>query len=317
MKQEKYVVVVGGLNMDLAGISGPGFKEGDSNIGTIKLSEGGVGQNIAQNLVKLNVPVYLVTTYGDDYFGEILSAECQKKSISLEYAEQLPGKRSSTYLYVTNSDGDMVVGINDMDIINHITPEFLRERIDFINNAAVCVIDGNIPKQSVEWLAEHCQAPIFVDPVSVAKVGRFENVLDKIDTFKPNAIEAEYLTGIKITDEATAKKAAQHLIDQGVKNVFISLGSLGILCASQNEMMIVPILSTKIVSANGAGDCTMATITWARHHFGASLPLIEVGQFTQSAASITLESAHSVSPELTVTNVIRRAQRYLEKEAEN
>ncbi len=313
MEKEKYVVVVGGLNMDLAGISGLNFKERDSNIGTIKLSEGGVGQNIAQNLTKLDVPTYLITTYGDDYFGKILSEECQKNSISLEYAEEIPGKRSSTYLYVTNSDGDMVVGINDMDIINQVTPEFLSDRIDFINNAAICVIDGNIPKESIEWLANNCKAPIFVDPVSVAKVERFANVLNKIDTFKPNALEAELLTGIQVIDEDSAKKAADQLISKGVKNVFISLGSEGILCTNQTEKVLVPILRTDVVSCNGAGDCTMATITWARYYFGKSLALAEVGQLTQAAASITIESAHSVSPDIKVRNIVERAQQYLVK----
>lgn len=313
MIEEKYVVVVGGLNMDIAGISGDDYRERDSNIGSIKLSEGGVGQNIAQNLVNLEVPTYLITAHGDDYFGRILREECQKKSISLEYAQEIPGERSSTYLYVTNNDGDMIAGINDMQIINHITPEFLSERIDFINNASICVIDGNIPKESIEWLANHCKAPIFVDPVSVAKVNRFENVLNKIDTFKPNELEAEFLTGIKITDEVSAKKAASNLISKGVKNICLSLGSKGILCANQNEMVLVPILKTNIVSCNGAGDCSMATITWARYDYGKNLPLVEVGQFTQAAASITIESAHSVSPDISVTNVVKRALQYLVK----
>lgn len=313
MEGEKYVVVVGGLNMDLAGISGENFKERDSNIGSIQLSEGGVGQNIAQNLTKLNVPTYLITAYGDDYFGKILSEECRKKSIRLDYAQQILGERSSTYLYVTNNLGDMVVGINDMDIINHVTPAFLQERIDFINQAAICVIDGNIPKESIEWLAKHCQAPIFVDPVSVAKVNRFENVLDKIDTFKPNGLEAECLTGYQVIDEKTAKQAAQALLDQGIKNVFISLGENGILCANQEEKVIVPIFRTNAVSCNGAGDCTMATITWARYYYENGLPLEEVGQLTQAAASITVESVHSVSPNLSIENLLNRLQQNLVK----
>lgn len=313
MVEEKYVVVVGGLNMDIAGISGDVYKERDSNIGAIKLSEGGVGQNVAQNLVKLEVPTYLITAYGDDHFGKILSEQCRKNSIHLDYAEEIPGERSSTYLYVTNEKGDMVAGINDMNIINHVTPEFLSERIDFINHASICVIDGNIPKESIEWLADHCEVPIFVDPVSVAKVNRFENVLDKIDTFKPNELEAEFLTGIKITDEVSAKRAANALLEKGVKNVCLSLGEKGILCANQNEMVTVPILKTNVISCNGAGDCSMATITWARFNYGKSLPLIEVGQFTQSAASITIESAHSVSPDISVTTVIKRAVQNLVK----
>ena len=61
---EEYVVVVGGMNLDIAGMSGPVYREHDSNIGKVGMNVGGVGQNIAHNLAKLGVPTYLVTVYG-------------------------------------------------------------------------------------------------------------------------------------------------------------------------------------------------------------------------------------------------------------
>ena len=44
-----YVVVIGGLNLDIAGLSGDVYRQNDSNIGDIQMTVGGVGQNIAQN----------------------------------------------------------------------------------------------------------------------------------------------------------------------------------------------------------------------------------------------------------------------------
>lgn len=304
---DKYIAVVGGLNLDIAGLCGPVYREYDSNIGDILTNAGGVGHNIAQNLTKLEVPTFLVTVYGDDHFGSILEAECAESNISLEYAERIPGQSSSTYLYVTDNKGDMVTAINDMKIVDLINPEFLESKLEFINNAELCVIDGNISQESIEWLAENVTAPIFVDPVSVAKADRFLNVLDKIDTIKPNEYEAELFTGIKVVDEETAREAARALVEKGVKNVYVSLGSKGILAAMRDKSVLVPPMADKIVSTNGAGDCTMATIVWARFHYGGTLEIQEVCQFAQAAASITLESDQAVSPELNVTNVVRRA----------
>ena len=90
-----YVVVVGGLNIDIAGLSGDVYREKDSNIGEVTINIGGVGQNIAQNLTKLGTPTYLVTVYGDDSFGKIAQMECKKNKIGLETAEQLENSRSS------------------------------------------------------------------------------------------------------------------------------------------------------------------------------------------------------------------------------
>ena len=240
-----YVVVVGGLNIDIAGLSGEVYREKDSNIGEVTINIGGVGQNIAQNLTKLDTPTHLITVYGSDSFGKIAQMECKKNNISLENAEQIENSRSSIYLYVNDNKGDLVTGINDMKICENITPEFLAKKLDFINGAKIVVVDCNLSQESIEWLCENVTSPIYVDPVSVAKVDRVKNVLDKIHTLKPNELEAELLTGIKITDEATAREAATALINKGVKNVYISLGSQGILCAKEGEAVLVKPLAKK------------------------------------------------------------------------
>ncbi|MGH4139895.1 PfkB family carbohydrate kinase [Clostridium sp.] len=311
METKDYVVVIGGLNLDLAGLSGDIYREKDSNIGDIQMTVGGVGQNIAQNLTKLDVPTYLVGVYGDDYFGKILSDDCKKHNIQLDYAECVPNTKSSIYLYVTDNQGDMVTAVNDMKITEYMTPDFFEKRMDFINGASICVIDGNVPKESIEWLLIHCSVPVFVDPVSVTKVNRFENVLNKIDTFKPNELEAGFLTGVDIVDEKTAMKAAKILNQKGVKNVFISMGSKGILCSREGDVDSVAILPTHIVSVNGAGDCSMATIIWARFKYLDKLTLTKIGQLAQAAASLTVEVAQSVSPYFNIKNLEERAKKYL------
>lgn len=305
---EDYVVVVGGLNIDIAGLSGALYREKDSNIGEVSIDVGGVGQNISHNLTKLEVPTHLISVYGDDNFGDIAKEECKKNNIKLDYSERIENSRNSIYLYVNDNKGDLVTAINDMEILENITPEFLEERLEFMNKAKIVVIDCNVSQESIEWLGEHLTAPIFIDPVSVAKVSRIKNILDKIDTLKPNEHEAQVLTGIEVVDEESAREAAIVLNKNGVKNVFISLGSKGILCSRNEEVDIVEPFVKNIVSTNGAGDCTMATIVWSRFNYGDALPLKEVGVFTQAAASINLESRAAVSPDLNVRNVVLRAQ---------
>ena len=225
--EERYIVVVGGLNMDLAGICGDVYRPHDSNIGEVTMSAGGVGHNIAENLVKLGVPVYLITAYGDDGFGEILAKECGKDGIRLDDALCVPGGKSCTYLYMTDNQGEMVAAVNAMELIRRITPEFLAGKMDRINHAALCIFDANIPEESIRYLAQNCRVPLFADPVSAAKVGRIESSLCHIDTLKPNSMEAEILTGIHVENEKTASLAAHALFERGVKNVFISMGADG------------------------------------------------------------------------------------------
>ena len=64
------------------------------------------------------------------------------------------------------------------------------------------------------------------------------------------------------------------------------------------------------MSVNGAGDCNMATITWARFQYGNTIPLKRVGMLTQAAASLTVEVTQSVSPNLNIKNIIERAKKF-------
>ncbi|MFR6694576.1 MAG: hypothetical protein ACLUS6_11605 [Dysosmobacter sp.] len=49
--------------------------------------------------------------------------------------------------------------------------------------------------------------PLFADPVSTAKAVKLKPVLGKLHTLKPNRIEAELLSGVKITDDASLRAA--------------------------------------------------------------------------------------------------------------
>lgn len=296
MEKKAYAVVIGGLNMDVAGLCGKTYRKGDSNIGSVEMSAGGVGYNIAQNLAKLDVPIEFITVYGDDHFGKILQEDCTNNGISLKGAACISGGKSCTYLYVTDDGGEMIAAVNAMELINCITPEFLAERKELIEGASLCVVDANISEQSIAWLADNCNAPIYADPVSAAKMERLRPLFRRLDGFKPNGMEAQLLTGIEIKDEASAKLAAERLLEMGIKNLFISLGKDGIFCCNSKESALVPIVKTEIVSVNGAGDCSMAVICWARFRFGEDLPLRKIGEMTQKAASLTLQTHKTVSP---------------------
>ena len=55
------VVVIGGANLDLVGRPSHGLVAGTSNPGHIRVSPGGVGRNVAENLGRLGVPALLLS----------------------------------------------------------------------------------------------------------------------------------------------------------------------------------------------------------------------------------------------------------------
>ena len=211
-------------------------------------------------------------------------------------------------MFVTDDTGDLLVAVNDMDICKEINPEFLERRLDFINNAAICLLDANLEEETMAWIGDHVTAPLFGDTVSTVKAHRFDPILDKMTVLKPNDLEASVLTGIGIADQYSAGAAAKTLLDKGVKNVFISLGANGILCASHTNGTYrfehVPPYRTNIATANGAGDSGMAAITWS-YYDDPDRDIKEVGRIAQAASSSALECTKAV-PDITVDRIFEK-----------
>ena len=180
LRTAPYIVVVGGVNMDIGAVSHDPLVPRDSNPGKVTTSLGGVGRNIAHNLCLLGQQVSMVTVLGQDSFAQSVRDNAAAIGLDLSHSAVIPGGRTGTYLFIAGSDGDMALAVNDMAIYDHITPDFLRQRLEFINRAGLVVVETNLPEESLQWLCQHCTAPILADPVSTIKARRLEPVLGKL-----------------------------------------------------------------------------------------------------------------------------------------
>ena len=261
MTGKPYVAVVGAVNMDVCGRPYQKLILRDSNPGAVRYTPGGVGRNIAHDLRLLGVEVRFVTVFGDDPYGAALRESCEMLGMDLTDAAAMPGMRTSTYLYITDEHGEMQLALSDTDISECITPDFLLPRLEMLNAASAVVVDGNLTRETLCWLAEHVAVPIFADPVSVTKAERLRPILSRLHTFKPNLTEGQHLTG-----ETAPERIVDALLQQGVGQVFLSLGADGILAGAGEERCMLPCYPTRMVNTTGGGDAVMAALIWAHLH---------------------------------------------------
>ena len=298
----RYVAVAGAVNMDVGGFSRRPLIPGDSNPGRVQMSLGGVGRNIAHNMALLGLDARLLTVLGDDLYAEKITASCEALGIDLSQSLRVPGTATSTYLYIANAEGDMALALSDMDIYDHLPPAVLAERLQWLNRAQVLVIDANIPAESIAWLCEHVEVPIFADPVSVTKAEKLRPVLGKLNTLKPNRLEAELLSGIAITDESSVNRAADFLLETGLHRVFLTLGPVGVLAADcTGQRVFVSAGEQTVVNATGSGDAFMAALVWA---YLQGSELSESACAGIAAASIALAGEGTVNPAMS-TDTLR------------
>ncbi len=292
--ESRLCVVIGGANVDLLGVADGGLSAEDSNIGRISESPGGVGRNIAENLARLGLRPHLVTSFGTDAHGRWLREECVRDGIDVGASLDVADVAGSRYLAISDANGDMRMALNDMRALDTITPAVLADIVPLLDRAAIVVADTNIPAETMIWLAEHCTAPLLVDPVSSAKATRVAPVLDRLHALKLNLLEAGAILGMSLRadDAAACEAAAGALVAAGVKRVFLTRGAGGVIAADATEMLSLPAPRVSITNVTGAGDAFSAGVAYASM---AGLSLRHSAEIGSAMAALALVSERTVS----------------------
>lgn len=245
------VCVIGGANADIIATSFKAFVPGDSNPGTVRLTAGGVGRNIAHNLALLGDEVFFLTMFGGDDFGRFTAESCRKADLDISLCDYAASGIRSCFLSINDCDGEMVGGVADMVAAEGITPGWLVSKMSQLGEVDVYVADANIPMETLAYLIDHTDKPLYIDAVSGAKVAKIKAAVamsekKRFFTLKCNRIEDAVLSDL-----------------QGVDRRFVSLGADGLEVVEGDAKRHYPALPCRVVNATGAGDALMAGIIHA------------------------------------------------------
>ena len=273
------VCVIGGANADIIATSFGRFVPADSNPGTVRLTAGGVGRNIAHNLALLGDEVVFLTLFGGDDFGRFTAESCRKAHIDISLCDYAaPGARSC-FLSINDCDGEMVGGVADMAAAEGITPEWLTPKMEKLSHVDAFVVDANIPVESLAYLIDHTDKPLYVDAVSGAKASKIREALTlsakkHFFTLKCNQIENTILADFA-----------------GVDRRYVSLGADGLDVIEGDTKHHFPALPCHVVNATGAGDALMAGII----HAGPEATIAEAAHIGLLCAKHNIESPDTVN----------------------
>ena len=273
------ICVIGGANADIIATSFNTFVSGDSNPGTVRLMAGGVGRNIAHNLALLGDEVVFLTQFGGDDFGQFTAESCRKAHIDISLCDFAASGTRSCFLSINNCDGEMVGGVADMAATDGITPEWLTAKLEKLGDVDVFVADANIPIETLAYLIDHVDKPLYVDAVSGAKAAKIKeamamSVKKHFFTLKCNQIESAVLSELP-----------------GVDRRYVSLGADGLEVVEGDTKHHYPALPCHVVNATGAGDALMAGII----HTGPLATINEAAHIGLLCAKNNIESPDTVN----------------------
>lgn len=299
---DRPVVAIGSSGLDIVGRASDALHMGTSNPASLRMSPGGVARNVAENLARLGTDVYLISVVGDDPQGELVLNKAAEAGVHVDTVLKVAGSRTGAYLAVLDDQGNLQLAMDDMRIVEAVTPDHLRACRSLIENASVVFVDGNLSPRSlalVVRLAHHAGVPVAADPTSVSLAPRFADLLNDLWLLMPNETEASALVPQPLphADRVRALDAAHHLVSRGVEVAVITMAEFGVAYASPEVSGLVPAVQTVVLDPTGAGDAQTAAVVFALLN---DIPLDEAIRLGASAAALTLRTQGSVVPDLSI-----------------
>ena len=246
---------------------------------------GGKGCNQAVAIARLGAKVNFISKIGKDSYGELALETLKKNNINTESVIQDKKLQNGVAgILVDKNSGknaiNVIVGAPSTLKINEI-----NKHINIIKSSKIFLTQLEVPKD----VTLHCLKTAkengcltILNPAPASEITK--EFYSNIDYFTPNETEAEFYTGIKITNEKEAKQASDKLINLGIKKVIITLGEKGLFYSDGNEEIYLTANSVKAIDTTGAGDAFNGGLA-----FGLlkEKPIKECLEFANKVASLS------------------------------
>jgi ribokinase len=279
------IVVVGSSNTDMILKLDRIPRPGETILGgEFVTAAGGKGANQAVAAARAGGAVTFVARVGQDMFGERAIAGFVEDGINVDHVQydQAP---SGVALIFVSVDGENSIGVAS-GANGNLSPADVKKAEKVFAAADVVVMQLETPLDTVQAAAELADANGAIVILNPAPAQPLPNeLLNKISILTPNETEAELLTGVTVTDQASCYRAADILLGKGIETVIITLGSRGAFVAAAAGRELVPGFTVEPVDTTAAGDTFNGALAVA---LADGMQMIDAVRFANAAAAISV-----------------------------
>ncbi len=274
---------------DLLGFC-PKVELGDVNlVQTNALLPAGKGINVAKVLSDLDVKLTLGGFLGKenrDGFNLLFN------SLNVEDKFQTVEGRTRINVKLTEENSEVTdLNFSGFTITEQDWQRFVTDSLEWLKDFDMIAISGSLPAgvsldKFTNWMEQVktiCPKVVFDSSRDALVAG----LKAKPWLIKPNDKELEMFVGRKLSTLAEIKAAAMELINEGIENVVISLGSKGALWVTKHEAWLAKPPKCQVVSTVGAGDSMVGGLMYGLMTnqsikdtlvFASSVAALSVGQ---------------------------------------
>lgn len=263
---------------------------GSSNPVRESSNPGGVARNVAHNLSLLGLPAALLSAWGDDAAGALLRMDCLRQGLDIDAVLTVPDMSTGAYTAVIDTQGALIMGLAQLDALETLTPGKLQKSRPARAQAALQLADLNLRRETLEaWLEEERAGPAVLLAVSEPKMASLPERLERLDLLIANS------------GEWWAAGGNTELARRGLRRALVTQGAQGVRCGEwqdghwQWRTLPAPPLP-QVRDVTGAGDAFTAGVMAALAH--GQNDLLAAARFGQRLSMVTLQSLHSVAPDI-------------------
>lgn len=255
------VLVVGSITADVTAFADRLPSPGETVLGNdFTLVLGGKGANQAVAAAHFGAPTWMVGCVGQDPFADLTAGGLHDHGVRTDLLRRVPGPTGVAHIRVD------ATGQNDIVITPLANAHLSRVDVD----EALAALDGQIGvlllqlevrSEITAYSARAGRAAgltVILDPAPAVPLP--DEVWHDVDVVTPNEFEATLLTGISVTDAASAELAGRWFLDRGVRQAIITLGGLGAIAVEATGTTSFDPFTVRVVDTTAAGDAFTGTL---------------------------------------------------------
>ncbi|MBB3025517.1 ribokinase [Trueperella pyogenes] len=215
---------------------------------------GGKGANQAVAAARLGSDVFMLTRVGNDVFADNTIENFRRNGIDTEYVLRTDSTSGVAPIFVDPQSHNSILIIKGAN--GFLTPQDIEDAAEKIATCRLIVLQLEIPLESVYAAIQFGKAhgiPVLLNPAPAQPDLELEKVKD-CTYFVPNESELSLLTGMPVDTITDIENAAHALLEAGIRDVIVTLGSKGALWVNAEQSKHFAAPKVNAVDTTGAGD---------------------------------------------------------------
>lgn len=250
----KKVVVIGSINMDLVTQCKRAPLGGETLFGDRFFQvPGGKGANQAVAIGKLGSSVTMLGKVGKDSFGEELINSLKMANVETRFIEKTKTSSGIAKIVVEENGQNRILVVAGAN--NEVDRDYVDRNIDVIKECDIVVAQLEIPLETVEYAfkkAKEFGKMTILNPAPAMKLS--DEIIKNSDLIIPNESELGLLANMDTTTDEGIEKASKKLLDMGVSDLIVTLGSKGSLHINNSLKEYHKAYKVKAIDTTAAGD---------------------------------------------------------------